>query len=152
MLAHKVSHRIPMRMIISFCALWLVCATSIACAQSDELAKPTRNEILVSKMVAKLMQDDHLSNRALDDAISSRAFDLFIKNLDPLKAYFLRTDIEEFSKYKDQLDDQMKAGDYSAAFAVFNRFLDRVDEQHAAVEPPPGAALGGRHVPSPRVA
>ena len=129
MLAHKVSHRIPMRMIISFCALWLVCATSIACAQSDELAKPTRNEILVSKMVAKLMQDDHLSNRALDDAISSRAFDLFIKNLDPLKAYFLRTDIEEFSKYKDQLDDQMKAGDYSAAFAVFNRFLDRVDER-----------------------
>src|SRR3954447_26869072 len=30
--------------------------------------------------------------------------------------------------------------------------LDGVDEQHAAIEPPPGAALGCRHVPSPRVA
>ena len=129
MLAHKVSLRIPMRTINSFFALWLVCGTSIACAQSDELAKPTRNEVLVSKMVAKLMQDDHLSSRALDDTISIRAFDLFIKNLDPLKAYFLRSDVEEFSKYKEQLDDQMKAGDYSAAFAVFNRFLERVDER-----------------------
>ena len=30
--------------------------------------------------------------------------------------------------------------------------LDRVDEQHAAVEPLPGGAIGRRHVPSPRVA
>ena len=129
MFAQKVSLRILMCTILSFCAVWLVCGTSIACAQSDELGKPTRNEILVSKMVAKLMQDDHLSSRALDDTISIRAFDMFIKNLDPLKAYFLRSDVEEFSKYKDQLDDQMKAGDYSAAFAVFNRFLERVDER-----------------------
>ena len=133
--AYKVSFGFPMRMIIcatvSSCALWLVGANSIASAQSDELAKPTRNEVLVSKMVAKLMQDDHLSSRALDDTISIRAFDMFIKNLDPLKAYFLRSDIEEFAKYKDKLDDQMKDGDYSAAFAVFNRFLERVDERTA---------------------
>ena len=129
MLAQNVSLRISMRTIISFCACWLVFGASIACGQSDELGKPTRNEVLVSKMVAKLMQDDHLSSRALDDTISERAFDMFIKNLDPLKAYFLSSDIDEFGKYKDQLDDQMKDGDYSAAFAVFNRFLERVDER-----------------------
>ena len=129
MLAQKVFLRIPMCTIISFCACWLVFGTSIVSGQSEELGKPTRNEVLVSKMVAKLMQDDHLSSRALDDTISERAFDMFIKNLDPLKAYFLSSDIDEFAKYKDQLDDQMKAGDYSAAFAVFNRFLERVDER-----------------------
>ena len=84
MLAQNVSLRISMRTIISFCACWLVFGASIACGQSDELGKPTRNEVLVSKMVAKLMQDDHLSSRALDDTISERAFDMFIKNLDPL--------------------------------------------------------------------
>ncbi len=124
----KVSRQTSLCIIISFCSLCLICSSTVATAQS-ELEKPTRNEVLVSKMVAKLMQDDHLSSRELDDTISMRAFDMFIKNLDPLKAYFLKSDIDEFSKYKDQLDDQMKTGDYSAAFAVFNRFLTRVDER-----------------------
>jgi hypothetical protein len=30
--------------------------------------------------------------------------------------------------------------------------LNGMDEEHAAIEPPPGAAIGRRHVPSPRVA
>ena len=96
---------------------------------ADDLGKPTKTEEMVSQLVAKLMQEAHLSNRKLDDAISARAFDMFIKNLDPMKAYFLQSDIDEFSKWKTQLDDQMKEGDFSAAFAVFNRFLERVDER-----------------------
>ena len=131
MLATKVYYRIPMCMIISVCAFCMIASNSVATAQTDELGKPNRYSVTVSKMVARLMQDDHLSSRDLDDTISMRAFDMFIKNLDPLKAYFLKSDIEEFSKYKDQLDDQMKTGDYSAAFAVFNRFLTRVDERSA---------------------
>jgi len=112
--------------LFSFGLIVSIVATSLA---QTELEKPTRSEILVSKMVAKLMQDDHLSSRELDDTISQRAFDMFIKNLDPMKAYFLQSDINEFDKFKSQLDDQMKAGQYDAAFAVFNRFLTRVDER-----------------------
>ncbi len=98
---------------------------------ADDLGKPTRTDQLVSKMVATLMQRDHLSSRALDDTISERAFDQFIKMLDPMKVYFLESDIEEFNQWKDQLDDQMVDGDFSAAFAVFKRFLDRVDQRTA---------------------
>ena len=98
---------------------------------ADDLGKPTRTDQLVSKMVATLMQRDHLSSRALDDTISERAFDQFIKMLDPMKVYFLESDIEEFNQWKDQLDDQMVDGDFSAAFGVFKRFLDRVDQRTA---------------------
>lgn len=83
----------------------------------------------VSKVVAKLMQSDHLSSRKLDDTISQRAFDMFIKNLDPTKSYFMQSDIDEFAKWRTELDDQMIAGDFSAAFEVFSRFLYRVDER-----------------------
>ena len=97
------------------------------------LEEQTQTEKLVcktvSRVVAKLMQSDHLSSRELDDTISMRAFDMFIKNLDPMKAYFLQSDIDEFAKWKTQLDDQMKAGEFSAAFEVFRRFLLRVDER-----------------------
>ena len=96
-----------------------------------ELKAPTRTDSLVSRLVADLMERQHLSSRPLDDTISSRAFDMFIKNLDPTKSYFLQSDVDEFSKWKSKLDDQMKAGDFSAAFAVFKRFIKRVDERTA---------------------
>lgn len=98
---------------------------------ADDLGKPTKTESLVSRIVADRMQEDHLSGRKLDDTISARAFKMFIKNLDPMKAYFLQSDIDEFSKWKMDLDDQMKKGDFSAAFAVFNRFIERVDQRTA---------------------
>ena len=105
----------------------------VVSAQSADVGEQTRTDKLisktVSKVVAKLMQSDHLSSRQLDDMISNRAFDMFIKNLDPMKAYFLQSDIDEFAKWKTQLDDQMIAGEFQAAFEVFGRFLYRVDER-----------------------
>lgn len=104
-------------------------------ATAADLTQPSRTDRTVSLMVATLMQRDHLSNHPLDDSISERAFDGYIKNLDPLKVYFLKSDIEEFEQFKTLLDDQMEKGDFSAAFAVFNRFLERLDQRTAmAVE------------------
>ncbi|MDG1873545.1 MAG: carboxy terminal-processing peptidase [Mariniblastus sp.] len=127
------THRKLLRSFLTLCTVALLGSTSLAVQTEtvDQLGKPTRNDVLVSKMVAKIMEETHLSSRELDDAISGRAFEMFIKNLDPMKAYFLQSDIDEFSEWKTELDDQMKAGDYSAAFAVFNRFLKRVDERTA---------------------
>ncbi|MEM7452831.1 MAG: carboxy terminal-processing peptidase [Planctomycetota bacterium] len=102
---------------------------------ADELGETSTIDRQVSKLVATLMQRDHLSARELDDTISERAFDLFIKSLDPMKTYFLKSDIEEFSQWKDELDDRMKNGDYEICFMVFNRFLERVDQRvEAAIE------------------
>ncbi|MFT5303652.1 MAG: carboxyl-terminal processing protease [Mariniblastus sp.] len=101
--------------------------------QTAEIEAQSKTDKMISKTVSKavavLMQRDHLSSRKLDDTISNRAFDMFIKNLDPMKTYFLQSDIEEFGKWKNELDDQMLAGDFTAAFGVFGRFLYRVDER-----------------------
>ena len=53
---------------------------------------------------------------------------MFIKSLDPAKTYFLKSDIAEFQQWNTKLDDQFKEGDFSAAFEIFKRFLQRVDE------------------------
>jgi carboxyl-terminal processing protease len=88
-----------------------------------------RNEKLVSQFVWKMMERNHLSKRSVDDAISARAFDKYINSLDPTKAYFRQSDIQEFSKWKTRLDDQLKASDYTAAFQIFQRFVQRVDQE-----------------------
>jgi carboxyl-terminal processing protease len=98
---------------------------------ADELKKPTARDIRIAKMVSELMQKQHLSTRKLDDEISTRAFDLFIKRLDPIKVYFNKSDIEEFSKSKNQFDDEIINGKYDTAFMIFRKFLERIDQRVA---------------------
>ena len=124
----------PTKKRLSVLAFALACfAVTISHAQDSTTANQSSSDKLISKtvsrIVAKLMQDDHLSKRKLDDTISNRAFEMFIKNLDPTKSYFLQSDIDEFSKWKTELDDQMLKGEFLAAFEVFDRFLQRVDER-----------------------
>jgi len=118
---------------LSFFIVATLSFVGVANGQKADIEEQTstdkRISTIVSKVVAKLMQSDHLSSRKLDDTISHRAFDMFIKNLDPMKAYFLESDVEEFKKWKDQLDDQMLAGKFDVAFEIFGRFLYRVDER-----------------------
>ena len=115
-------------------------AVSTAClpqslAQADNLGKPSIVSGYVARLVTKLMQSDHLSKHPLDDQISQRAFDLFAKSLDPMKVYFMQSDIDEFSVSRAELDDQLKRGEFSTAFAMFRRFLQRIDQRTAeAVE------------------
>ena len=98
-------------------------------AAQEEFGKITRIEKLVSQSLAFLMRDQHLSGRAIDDSISERAFDMYLKTLDPLKLYFLQSDIDEFKQYRASLDNQMLKGQFTAAFAIFNRLLDRIDQR-----------------------
>lgn len=125
----RMSFCLKNNIIYSFCAIFIV--TSVSQVIGQDLGEPRQADRQVSRLIASLMQRDHLSSRPLDDTISERAYDMYIKNLDPLKIYFLKSDIEEFSKWRDELDDKMKDGDFQIAFDVYKRFLNRVDERVA---------------------
>ena len=94
----------------------------------EDLA-PSQHDRTASRVVAQLMQRDHLLALPLDDTISKRAFDMYVKNLDPQKIYFAQSDIKEFSKWQSTIDDQMKKGEFDIAYTVFKRYLERVNER-----------------------
>src|SRR5690606_19371582 len=52
----------------------------------------------------------------------------FIIDIDPLKRYFLASDIDEFSKYEFQIDDQLKNKDISFFDFVHTRLEQRMEE------------------------
>ena len=101
---------------------------------SADLTGPTATDHNVTNIVTMLMQEQHLARRPLNDEISSRAFGLFLKGLDPLKLYFYQSDIDEFGKYENFLDDMLRKNDTTFAYKVFKRFLERVDERVAMVD------------------
>ena len=85
-------------------------------------------------MVVSAIRQDHLLHHPLDDAISRRAFKLFIEGLDPMKSYFYQSDIDEFMEYEDKLDDMLLRYDTRFAQFVFQRFLQRVDERVVMID------------------
>ncbi|MBM4074432.1 MAG: tail-specific protease, partial [Planctomycetes bacterium] len=80
---------------------------------------------LVSEMVSKY----HISRKPLDDRISGMLLQRFIKELDPQKLYFLKTDVDNMAKYKDHLDDLLKQGKVDFAYEVYALYLKRLDER-----------------------
>jgi carboxyl-terminal processing protease len=91
--------------------------------------KPGDQDSLVAKMVIQLLPRKHISGRKVDDEISGRALANYLKALDPMKLYFYQSDIDEFSRFKTQIDDATLRGDLSPAYQIFTRFLTRVNDR-----------------------
>jgi carboxyl-terminal processing protease len=95
-----------------------------------DLVTPRPNDRYVTSAVTTLIRDRHVAKQPLDDTISERGLTGFLKSLDPMKMYFLQSDIDEFMKEKDRLDDMLvKEKDISFAYNIFQRFLERIDER-----------------------
>ena len=83
--------------------------------------------------IGKMLPEGHLSQHPLDDTISRRALDDLVKDLDPLKLYFLRSDVESLARSRDRLDDMMRQGDDSFAKSVSALLVKRLEERVAWV-------------------
>ncbi len=97
----------------------------------DMLVAPTANQKRVGKMVFMMMNELHLSRRPMNEEISRRGFDMYMKMLDPSKSYFMKSDIDTFGKRKLDIANTFEAGDYSLALDIYKRFLERVDQRSA---------------------
>ncbi len=125
------SSRNPRRLFVFGIA---VLAISVVRPSWGELKEPDPKERYVTRAVTFLLGREHLSKRELNDEVSQRSFDSFMKTLDPMKLYFNQSDVDEFSAKRNQLDDLAREGDITFAFDVFNRFLKRVDERVAMID------------------
>lgn len=96
--------------------------------------EPTRVDRNIAIMVSALMDRRHLSEMEVNNEISHRALDMFVKNLDRMKLFFLQSDIDEFMADRDRLDDYVKEGDVRVAKKIFDRFLQRVNERVAIAQ------------------
>ena len=102
----------------------------ITAVVSQNDLKPDIQQSVEARSVVELLENFHYKKVVVDDALSSLIFDDYIKALDGGKNYFLQSDITDFEKYRSTLDDDLRTGDLSVAFYIFNvyqkRFNDRI--------------------------
>ncbi|MDG2224081.1 MAG: carboxy terminal-processing peptidase [Rubripirellula sp.] len=107
---------------------------AVQAAKPAALAEPRKEDQVVARLIAMLMPRNHISGEKLNDTISKRALELFVKSLDPMKLYFYQSDIDEFSKSETRIDDMLMNGDLSLGYDIFRRFIRRVDERVAVAQ------------------
>ena len=111
----------------AFLLLSLLCP---ALLQANAAGKPLgydRTQSLTTLDIIERLGRHHYARVDVDDALSERLLENYLKNLDPGRNVFLGSDIEEFRKLRHQLDDQLLAGDVSAGFAIYDRYRERMD-------------------------
>ncbi len=99
-----------------------------------DLKGPEATDRQVTLVVSSLLKREHLSRHALDDEMSRRGMDNFLKSLDPMKVYFTQADVDEFMAHREKLDDMIVRGDISYGYTIYNRLLERIDERMKLVD------------------
>ncbi len=86
--------------------LWFLYATASCKSYGD----PNSKESLLLKIIYQQSQSYHYQPPAVDDEFSKKAFDEFLKNMDPGKRFYTQEDIALLEKYKLELDESFKEG------------------------------------------
>lgn len=94
---------------------------------TKEFQDPDRDKLLLN-LITHVLERGHYEPKDIDDAFSEEVYRNFINGLDPLKRYFLASDIEEFSQYKTKIDDQIKEKDLTFFNFVYNRLMERMED------------------------
>ena len=88
---------------------------------------PDKDKLLI-ELISYVLDKWHFEAKNLDDDFSKNVYEDYIEVLDPLKRYFLKSDIKEFDKYKLAIDDQIKTSDISFFNLTHERLLKRMSE------------------------
>jgi carboxyl-terminal processing protease len=90
---------------------------------------PDSKHSIESQLVTTVLTRYHYNRVPLNDSLSALIFNKYLNQLDGGKNYFLKSDIDEFSKYKFELDDFLANSNIQFFFDVFNVYLKRVAER-----------------------
>ncbi|NME70245.1 carboxy terminal-processing peptidase [Flammeovirga aprica] len=105
-------------------------------ARIDAPEDSNKNAIKRSLLFTALKQM-HYNSVEIDDDFSDKAYDQYLKNLDPNKRYFLKSDINKFNKSKDKLDDEIKNNYntelYELSVSIFNQRREEVEKITAEI-------------------
>ncbi|MEL1240850.1 carboxy terminal-processing peptidase [Flavobacterium flavipallidum] len=95
--------------------------------KSDSKADSDKDKLLL-ELLAFVIEKGHYSPSAIDDNFSKGVYKDYIQALDPSKRFFLQSDIDEFSKYELELDDELMNKDLTFFSLTYDRLMQRMKE------------------------
>lgn len=91
-----------------------------------EPMRPSSAQVALDDEVVEILQSRHYSPLTLNNEFSQNFLNTYLNDLDGAHSLFLASDIEYFhDKYSKGLDEALKSADLTAAFEIYNIYLQR---------------------------
>ncbi|MDO3383911.1 carboxy terminal-processing peptidase [Gilvimarinus algae] len=121
---------------LAFCFLLLL--SQLAQALQPEPLEITAEQKKTTADIVSALHEHHYRDQDINDELSQKFLDNYLKTLDPGKSYFIQADIEQFNKHRNQFDDDFQKGELKPAFDIYKlyreRFIARMDTAVALLE------------------
>lgn len=114
-------------LLLAFAAL--VQAASPEAGAPIQALQPLPQQPVAAHLTARLLAQFHYKAIPLDDALSEKIFDRYLKVLDAEKVFFVQADIDQWAGARTRLDDAIRNLDLDLPFAMFNLYTRRVAER-----------------------
>lgn len=88
-----------------------------------------KNAVITSRAMLQALKNWHYNQIRLNDSLSQKAFNLYLKKIDPSKRFLLKPDIEHLRQYQKSIDDELKTGKYrllDEASTILKERIERV--------------------------
>ena len=99
-----------------------------SCSFTSSNFDQTDKDKLLLQLISYVLDQGHFVEKEINDDFSRKVFNEYLNILDPYKRYFYKSDIEEFRKYKDQLDDKFINAEIDFFDLTYNRGQKRFNE------------------------
>ncbi len=98
-----------------------------------EANDPDKDKLLID-LITYVLERGHYDAKEVNDEFSKGVYKDYLTAMDPLKRFYYKEDIEEFSKYEDQIDDQIKNKDLTFFNVTHERLQQRMKEVRVIYE------------------
>ena len=108
--------------------LSVVCVAGLALSTLSDV-EPRNYYGSVGKRLGDMLPRYHVLQKKLDDEISRRAWTNLVTTYDFDHSVFLQSDLDSFAKRQNSLDDEIRAGNVSFGFEIYNLYVKRLKER-----------------------
>ena len=84
---------------------------------------------VATKRISSQFLRAHYKQIDLDDQLSQKIFDRYLRSLDYSRNVFTQQDIDSFLKYATKLDDAIEIGDLSIAYEIYQRNMEKREKR-----------------------
>ncbi|MFD1094154.1 carboxy terminal-processing peptidase [Salegentibacter chungangensis] len=107
--------------------LLLVMAVTSCSFTTKTFNDPNKDKLLID-LITYVLNQGHYDAKDINDEFSKGVYKDYLEALDGSKRFFYEEDIEVFSEFDEQLDDQIKNKDISFFDLTYNRLQQRAEE------------------------
>ena len=107
--------------VVGFCLILLTGSSSIFAEN------PEKDKLLI-EVITYVMQRGHYDPKEINDEFSEHVFNNYIEGIDGQHRFFLQSDINNFRRYINEIDDQIKESDVSFFNLTYERLIARMGQ------------------------